>query len=167
MYNLTDKETGEEFEANKPFFQFYKHNFKAVRKMMKENPLGANLFMFLIENMDSKNALLVSQKALEEALDVGRTSIYNATKYLIENQFIKVLKSGTSNIYCVNADIVWTQRAEKKVHAKFEAAVYLTLSEQDEDVITRVQSEFQKVIDVSKKQKVNIEGSQNFVQVQP
>lgn len=149
MYSITDKKTGEEFEANKPFYQFYKHNFKTIRKALRDNPLAANLFLFLVDNMDSKNALLVSQKALEEVLEVGRTSIYNAVKYLVKNQFIKVLKSGTSNIYCVNADIVWTQRADKKVHAKFEAAVYLTASEQDDDVKTKIQSEFQKVIEVT------------------
>jgi hypothetical protein len=139
------KETGEEIEGNNPFFQFYKHNFKTIRKLITENALAAKLFMFLVETMDNYNAIIVSQRALEEVLGVSGRTIRRATEYLVENKYIQILKSGTSNVYCVNADIVWTQRADKKMFAKFETKVYLTVSEQSEQVKAQVQSEYQKV----------------------
>jgi hypothetical protein len=115
--------------------------------------MAARLFMFLVENMDNKNAILISQKALEEALDVSIRSVQMAVKYLTDKEYIMVLKSGTSNVYCVNADIVWTQRADKKKFAKFEAKVYLTASEQNSETQAKIhlQTEYQKVATVKEK----------------
>lgn len=152
--SITDKRSGEEIEGNNPFFQLYRHNIKIIRQTITENPMAARLFMFLVENMDNKNAILISQKALEEALDVSIRSVQMAVKYLTDREYIMVLKSGTSNVYCVNADIVWTQRADKKKYAKFEAKVYLTASEQNLETQAKIQlqTEYQKVATVKEKE---------------
>lgn len=161
--DILDKKTGELFEANPLFYQFRKHNFKMIGKLIKENKLAAELFMFLVDNMQEKyNSLIVSQDALCEVLECGRTSIYNATKYLIENKYIQVLKSGVNNVYCVNADIVWTKRANDLYHARFNTAVYLTSSEQDEEQRIKIKKSFEKIVEVETVRNSRFETSQDF-----
>jgi hypothetical protein len=144
-----DKKTGELFEGNAPFFQFRKHNFKFIRKLIDENLIASKMFMFLVENMnESTNSLVVSQESLCEVLECKRTSIYNATKHLIEEKYIQVLKSGSNNVYCVNADIVWTRRAAQLYHARFNTSIYLTSSEQDEEQKVKIKKTFEKIIEV-------------------
>jgi hypothetical protein len=148
MATITDKKTGEEIEANNPFFQFYKHNIKLMRKLVTDNPLAGRLFFLLVETMDNSNALVISQSNLTEMLECGRTSLYKATKYLIEKKYMHVYRTGPSLVYCVNADIVWTQRADKKMFAKFDVKVYLTNTEQDEEVQKRIETEYLKMAQV-------------------
>ena len=125
-----DRGTAEVKEGNPPFIQFYKHSFPFVRKLMKENPTACNVFMFLVENMEGDNALVVSQQAMCEVLGLARRTVQYAISYLQENKYIAVLKSGPSNVYCVNADIVWQESHNKKKFARFAARVFMTESEQ-------------------------------------
>ena len=141
---ILNKKTGELFEGNAPFYQFRKHNFKLIRKLNENSPTAANLFLFLIENMnETTNSLVVSQEALSEVLSCTRKSVYNATKQLIDGKYIQVLKSGVNNVYCVNADIVWTKRADQIYHARFNTSVYLTSSEQEEIERLKIKSNFE------------------------
>jgi hypothetical protein len=146
---VLDKKTGEIIESNPPFFQFRKHNFKMIRKLMDENLIASKMFMFLVENMNElTNSLVVSQESLSEVLECGRTSIYNATKCLVDGSYLQVLKSGVNNVYCINADIVWTKKANQTFHARFNTSVYLTSSEQDEEQKTIIKKRFEKFVDV-------------------
>ena len=107
---VLDKKTGELFEGNPPFFQFREHNFKLIRKLNEKSPTAANLF-FLVEHMDKRtNSLIVSQDALCEVLNASKKGIYNAIQQLVQGKYVQVLKMGVSNVYCINADIVWTKK---------------------------------------------------------
>lgn len=148
MDNL-DKKTGEIFEGNPPFYQFRKHNFKMIRKLMNENVVASKMFMFLIENMnEGTNSLVVSQDALCEVLECSRMTLYRSIKHLVDKSYVQVLKSGSNNVYCVNADIVWTKRANQTFHARFNTAVYLTESEQEEEQRLNIKKRFEKHLDV-------------------
>lgn len=148
---VLDKKTGELYEGNAPFFQFRKHNFKLIRKLTSENKVAAELFFFLVETMNEfSNSLIISQEALCEVLNTSRTTLYRATKILIDGKYIQILKSGTSNIYCVNADIVWTKRHDELYTARFQTAVYLTSSEQEEEQKLKIIKGFEKVVTVEK-----------------
>lgn len=146
---VLDKKTGELYEGNAPFYQFRKHNFKLIRKLNVKSPTAANLFFFLIENMlEGYNSLVVSQDALCEVLEVSRMTLHRAIKVLVDEKYVQVLKSGVNNVYCVNADIVWTKRANDLYHARFNTAVYLTSSEQDEEQRIKIKKSFEKIVEV-------------------
>jgi DNA-binding transcriptional regulator YhcF (GntR family) len=125
-----DSSTAETVEANPPFVQFYKHSLPFVRKLVKLNGTASQVFIFLVENMEGDNAIIVSQQAMSEVLGIAKRTVQYAIKYLQENKYIDVIKSGTTNVYCVNADIVWQQSHDKKKFAKFAARVFVTESEQ-------------------------------------
>jgi hypothetical protein len=146
---ILDKKTGELYEGNPYFFQFRKHNFKLIRKLNEKSPTAANLFFFLVENMlEGHNSLVVSQEALCEVLEISRMTLHRAIKLLVDEQYVQVLKSGVNNVYCVNADIVWTKRADQLYHARFNASIYLTSSEQDEEQKLKIKKHFEKILEV-------------------
>ena len=160
---ILNKKTGEIHEGNPPFFQFRKHNFKLIRKVTSENKVPAELFFFLVENMlETTNSFIVSQDALSEVLQVSKRTIYTATKHLVDNKYIQVLKSGVNNVYCVNADIVWTKRADNLYHAKFNASVYLTSSEQDEEQRIKIKKSFEKIVEVETVKNSKFETPKDF-----
>lgn len=128
---VTNYHTGEVETVNDNFVQLYIDKLDLIMEMMSENPTAAKVFTWLLKQMDRRNALVISQQALAEALDVSRMTIHTSTKYLKEKKAIDVLKSGNTNIYAVNAQIAWKADANGKKYALFDAAVYIADSEQD------------------------------------
>lgn len=115
---------------NPHFFQFYKRNFSLVRFLVENNHSAAKLFFHIVEHMDKSNALVISQVALCESLNMCRTKVWKSAKYLKDNKYLNVYKSGTSNIYVINCQLIWQQAHNRKKFAKFNASVYITESEQ-------------------------------------
>jgi hypothetical protein len=124
-------ETGEVETVNDNFVQLYVDKLDLIIEMMGENPTAVKVFTWLLKQMDRRNALVVSQQALAEALEVSRQTVYTATKYLKEKKAVAILKSGNTNIYAVNVQIAWKSDANNKRYALFDAAVYVADSEQD------------------------------------
>lgn len=122
-----------EEQKNRDFIQLYRNHIDDVARLARENPRAYDLFMLLIKHMDGTNALCVSNIALMELLgNVSRATITRAVKYLKNNGWIDVLKSGTSNVYIVNPDVAWTSYGNQKQYCKFQANVLLSSSENAE-----------------------------------
>lgn len=131
--------------------QMNKDAYKAEDWLMSKSPIAYRIFKFLINNMDSYNAVMCSQTVLQEQFDVSRVTISRAIKLLKEKQFIDVYKSGTSNVYAVNKQIAWNSWGSNFKHGKFGANIILSESEQDE----QVKLEIQKHKEVSLKEENN------------
>jgi hypothetical protein len=128
---VVDYQTGEVETVNDNFVQLYIDKLDLIIEMTGENPTSVKVFTWLLKQMDKRNALVVSQQALAEALGIGRTTVHYAVNYLKEKKAIAVFKSGSTNIYAVNAQIAWKADANGKKYALFDAAVYIADSEQD------------------------------------
>ncbi|EAA4617832.1 plasmid replication initiation protein, partial [Salmonella enterica] len=70
-------------------------------------------------------------KTLCQLMGKGRTTVYNAVKYLEDEKWIKVLKIGTANAYIVNSQVFWTTGLQKQRYAIFSATVITAATEQD------------------------------------
>src|SRR5699024_1449254 len=70
--------------------QMNKDAYKAEDWLMSKSPIAYRIFKFLINNMDSYNAVMCSQTVLQEQFDVSRVTISRAIKLLKEKQFIDV-----------------------------------------------------------------------------
>lgn len=126
-------DTGEVETLNDNFVQLYMDNIDLISEMIGENPTAAKIFMWLVKRMDKRNALVVSQQALADALGFHRNTVGNCTTYLREKKALAVFKSGSTNIYAVNAQIVWRSDANGKSYAWFDSKVYISQLEQDEE----------------------------------
>ncbi|XWW46653.1 replication/maintenance protein RepL [Fibrella sp. USSR17] len=131
LYKIPHYSTGEVELVNDKFVQLYVDKLDLIIQMTGENPTAVKVFVWLLQHMDKRNALVVSQEALAEAMGLHRTTIFRCTSYLKEKKAVDIVKSGNTNIYAVNAQIAWKADASGKKYALFDAAVYIADSEQD------------------------------------
>ncbi len=128
------EEEARQREKNSPFGRWTQYNNEHTKEMMflaLKHPKAHAILLFLVDQMDTYNAVMCSNKVLQEILGVSRQTISASIKVLKDNGFIAVLKSGTSNVYAINDSVYWKSWGNKKQYSKFPANVVLALSEQD------------------------------------
>jgi DNA-binding transcriptional regulator YhcF (GntR family) len=131
--DLVDFKTGEVKRVNANFVQLYDDNLDLIMLMTKENPTALSIFLWIVKYMDNRNALVASQQAMAENLGLHKNTVYLAIKYLKEKSALTVLRSSNTHIFALNAQIVWRDTAVSKRFAHFDAKVYLSESEQQEE----------------------------------
>lgn len=137
----------------KTFVQVNKDYYKAEDWLMAKSPIAYRIFKFLINEMDAYNAVVCSYKVLQETFGVSSDTIRRAVKILKEKNYVYVYKSGTSNVYAVNKNIVWSSWGTNYKYAKFGANIILSESEQEKSI--------QAEIKMVKETKVVLEGAEN------
>ena len=99
--------------------------------LLKNSPTAYKVFRFLLSNLGKSNALVCSYKVMQEKLGYSRTTLSDSIRFLKQNHFIQILRSGTSNVYSVNQKIRWNKSNSHSLHAEFNAKVIISSSEQD------------------------------------
>lgn len=128
--DLVDFKTGEIKRVNANFVQLYDDHLDFIMLMTKENPTALQVFLWIIKYMDDRNALVASQQAMAESLELHKNTVYLAVKYLKKKSALSVFRSSNTYIYAINAQIVWRDTADSKKFAHFDAKVYIAKSEQ-------------------------------------
>lgn len=124
----------------KNFVQVNKDYYKAEDWLMAKSPIAYRIFKFLINGMDDYNAVICSYKVLQETFDISQDTVRRAIKILKEKKYVDIYKTGTSNIYCINKNIVWQSWGTNYNQAKFGANIILSESEQEESIKSRVKT---------------------------
>lgn len=122
----------EEDKKNNDFVQLYRCHIDQLADLGMKNPAAMKLLLFLLKHMDGTNSLMVSNTALQEVLGYSKVTICKLVKYLSENGWICILKSGKSNIYIVNPEVAWTSYGYQKQYCRFNTTVFLSESENTE-----------------------------------
>lgn len=143
----TGKQPLTEEQKNRNFIQLYRNHLDDITRLAGENYTAFKLFQLICKHMDGTNALAVSNVALSELLGITTRTVQRAVKYLKDNGWICVLKSGTSNVYIVNPDVAWTSYDNQKQYCRFQATVLLSSSENNEYLKNRDASSHFKTID--------------------
>ena len=146
-----EREERERAQASKsPYKDWAQLNRKNVVHLIKaaqENPTALSVLLFLIENMNKMKAIVASYAVIQEVLGMSKPTVTRSIKYLKEKGFIAIYKSGSSNVYVVNNDLVWTNYGNKVMYSKFPANVILSASEQSEiDQHTKLKFDYSKVM---------------------
>jgi DNA-binding transcriptional ArsR family regulator len=137
-----------------PFSNFYQFNREYSKEMIwlaTNHPKANGILLFLLDQMDSYNAVMCSYKVLQEALGMGQATVARSIKILKDTGFISVYKSGTSNIYAVNKQLAWSSWGTNHKYAKFEARIIISESEQEKSE-PKLQSIKHKEIQIKKVQ---------------
>lgn len=138
-----EKQTEEEQEKAKrksPFQRFYQVNkdkSEYLRSCLKENPKALEILLFICEHIDKYNAVVCSYKVFEEALNISYRTVARSIKYLKDNGFLYIYKTGASNVYVVNKDLVWNSWGNNIQYCEFPANVILSSTEQEDKVKVR------------------------------
>lgn len=138
--DLKDQEQKEQEELKQqrksPFSRFYqvnKDNSEYLRSCLRENPKALELLFFIFDHMDKYNAVICSYQVFQEALGMSKATIQRSIKYLKDNGFVYIYKTGTSNVYVANKDLVWNSWGNNIDYCEFPANIVLSRSEQQEE----------------------------------
>lgn len=133
MQQLEDEQRKRERKSiYQDFAQLNRKNIIHLIKASQVNPKALGVLLFFIEHCNKMNAIVCSYQVLQEQLGLSKPTVTRSIKYLKENGFIHVYKSGTSNVYVINDNLIWTNSGDKAKYCKFPAEVILSASEQDE-----------------------------------
>ena len=122
-------------ERKSPFSSFYqvnKDNSEDLRSCLQETPKAVEVLFFIFDHMDKYNAVVCSYKVFQEALGIGQATVARSVKYLKDNGFLYIYKSGTSNVYVANKNLVWNSWGNNQEYCEFPANIVLSKSEQEE-----------------------------------
>lgn len=132
MFNQAEHSGEQENRKNGKFVQYDESNISFVRELIKKNPVSADIFMFLSQHMNRKNAVACPSKVLEEVTGKGRTTVSNAIKILKNEGYVHTAKMGTTNVYVLNPTIVWKAWRSGKPYCEFEGKMFISKSENKE-----------------------------------
>lgn len=154
MNNLENEEKEERQreldKKNNNFYMIFRDKGSPIiRQLIAFNPIAANLFIFLAEEMDRTNMIVASGKALATSLEVSEASISRAIKILLDENLIDRFKSGGSNVFVLNPEIVWSAWKSGKEYCLFgNAKVLISQNEQD----THTKKRLNVILDKKKQQ---------------
>jgi hypothetical protein len=120
-------------EKDKPatfgWLQFEKKALKELQNLAMKSPAAMGTLMYMVNRMSRSNALVVSQQAIATELKCSRVTVNGAIKYLVEHNFVQVIKAGGSTVYVVNSRVAW-QGERGARYAAFGADVIAMETEQ-------------------------------------
>lgn len=116
----------------KAFYQVNKEHSEDLMWLLNTNPNAYKILLFLFDHMDKYNAVMCSYQVFQEYFSIGRTTASNAVKLLKEKGFVYIYKSGTSNVYVANPNLVWNSWGTNRQYCEFPANIILSATEQEE-----------------------------------
>ena len=113
------------------WLQLEKKAAQELQKLIQASPTAASTLMYMVNHMSRSNALVVSQAAIAKGIGAKRESVNRAVRYLVEHNFIQVIKKPAgASVYVVNSRVMWQgNRGER--YAAFGADIVAIESEQD------------------------------------
>lgn len=127
-----DKIQKEEYENSKKdnnFVKLFRDAMPELRWLSLNHPKAYAIFMFIVEHMDYQNALMCSYQVFEDYFEISTSTVRRSIKILKDNGFVDILKSGTSNVYIINHQIVWASWANQKEYSKFNGNILISRKE--------------------------------------
>lgn len=115
------------------WMQFEKKAMKEMQDLAMRSPPAMGALMYMVRRMSRSNALVVSQQAIATDLKTSRQTVNAAIRFLVEHNFIQVVKAGGSTVYVVNSRVAW-QGDRGARFAAFGADVIAIESEQTTDL---------------------------------
>jgi DNA-binding transcriptional MocR family regulator len=128
------------------FIQMYRNYIPALRILNKQSAVAANMFLYLAEQMDAGNAVACSSRILEEALGVGRATVFRAISVLKKSGFVVIYKMGTTNVFTLSSDIVWCATPSGREYAVLKGSIMIAKSEQERPAQRKIKGKKVKVL---------------------
>lgn len=125
--------TGKEKPPTYGWLQFEKKALGELTKMAMASPAAMGTLMYLVNHMSRSNALVVSQQAIAEGIGSKRETVNRALRYLVQHNFVQIIKAGGVSVYVVNSKVAW-QGERGARYAAFGADVLAVESEQTFDL---------------------------------
>lgn len=112
------------------FIQVSKAYIDEMNDLARCAPSAHLVLWTLIKCMNKQNSVLISQDSLCTLTSLSPATIKRSIALLRAQQWMDVLKMGSANIYRVNAEVFWQDRADGR-WASFNSRIILNFKEQD------------------------------------
>jgi DNA-binding transcriptional MocR family regulator len=120
------------------FVQLYRSAMRAMRKLALEAPMAHAVLYVLLERINERNALVVSNATLCKLTGKSRATITRAIAELRSRNYIETLRAGNLTVIVVNQRVAWTtDTALRGRLAVFDARVIVSEDEQDNPQLER------------------------------
>lgn len=116
-------------KLNKNFIQFYEKNLSNIRVLVSKNPFACEIFLFLVEKMNNKNAIICPNKVLCETFNKSKKTVERAISHLKTHGYLHVTKAGQANVFHMNPEIVWKAWDTNKKYCEFEGQILIAKSD--------------------------------------
>jgi len=114
------------------FMQLSEGEMARLRMLTRLNPIAAQIFLFLMEHMNHNNAVACSQTLLARITQRSRTTVHRAIVILKEYNFVDVKRIGGTQVFHLNAEIMWRSYENKVKYAELIAPILLDMEENPE-----------------------------------
>lgn len=106
--------------------------------LMKTDVNAARLIVALVRHLEngSDGVVIVSNKGLQEILEVSESTVARALRVLIKGNWIQRMRVGGAHAIAVNKSVAWVGARGKMDRAVFSATVIAVRSEQDEHALS-------------------------------
>lgn len=104
--------------------------YKEEDWLIKTSPTAYRILRFLVLSMSEYGAVICSYRVMQEKLGYGQATIARAIKFLKEHEYIRVVRTGGSNVYMIDKELRWSCWGTY-AYAEFEANVITSASEQE------------------------------------
>lgn len=163
-----EQEARERAKKNDNFYMVFKtkEGSEKLRNLIKISGPATQIFLFLAEQSDRTNAVVASGKALAQALNLSEATVSRALKVLSkandnEEPYLEILKSGGTNIFVLNPNIVWSAWKTGKDYCMFgNAKVLVSTSEQDVAMKKRLNVILEKTSEENKQIDLDLDDSE-------
>lgn len=115
------------------WLQFEKKAIGELQKLAMTSPPAMATLMYLVNHMSRSNAIVVSQAAIAKGIGISRQTVNLGIKYLVDHNFVQVVKAGGATVYIVNSRVAW-QGERGARYAAFGADIIAIESEQTNDI---------------------------------
>lgn len=104
-----------------------------IRLLASRSPAAFQILLYLAERMTKSNVVVMSAEALGDAIGKSRATVFRALTLLQSEQWLQVLKSGSTNAYVINSRVMWRDHSGKRF-SSFFAEVIISEGEQGRSV---------------------------------
>lgn len=106
--------------------------------LMKTDVNAARLIVALVRHLEggSDGVVIVSNKGLQEILEVSESTVARALRVLIKGNWIQRMRVGGAHAIAVNKSVAWVGTRGKMDRAVFSATVIAVRSEQDQHALS-------------------------------
>lgn len=122
-------------EKGSPYKEFAQLNMEGsinedVMYKLADSPAASKIFWFIANHMDGYNALIASYAVFSEALDISIPTVTRGIKKLREMGLLYIRKTGATNVYMLNPDVIWKSWGNNRKYCDFPAKVIISANEQ-------------------------------------
>lgn len=108
------------------------------RKLILDAPSAYAVYDFLVEHASGVNRVTCSMDVIHEALGLSMPTVKRAIKLLKDREFVKIAKSGNTNVYMLDGELTWKSWGTNYRYAEFISNTIVSESEQREKPVKKM-----------------------------